>query len=804
MFLSDTTFSMLKPFCTLLLILTFDNFSKEQLLNWSPAFPKETDQIISAPDVCKGNKGLPCFAGNVNVETGFLQPVNYSIKGLASDRSEYISDSFSFILAGTTEIKPLPPGVRPGINREPGDTSIILALVAPGKSKVSVIGDFSGSDWKENINYQMNLDTDNKTWWLRIQGLLPTAEYGFQYLVDGNVKVTDPYVEKILDPVNDPFISSATYPNLKSYPSGKTNGIVGVIEPRSGYQWKNNFSKPDKSSLVIYELLMRDFLSNHDFTTLMDTLNYLSKLGINAIELMPVSEFEGNQSWGYNPNFFFAVDKYYGTETSFKRFIDSCHGRGIAVIMDMVLNHATGTCPLAALYWDGVNQRPAADNPWFNVTATHPFSVFNDFNHESFETKYFANRVMEYWLKEYKIDGYRFDLSKGFTQKNNPNNVGAWSAYDLSRINIWRQYYDSIQKYSPNAYVILEHFADDAEEKVLSDAGMMLWGNSNASYNEATMGYLTNSDFSRSLYQARSWSEPNLVSYMESHDEERLMYKNLQFGNSLGAYNTRNLATALDRMKLAASFFLMSPGPKMIWQFGELGFDYSINRCTNGNVDNGCRLDNKPIVWNYFSEPNRKSIYEWYAQLLNLRKAKSWQSASKNINFNLTSAIKSISFKENSDLNVIVTGNFDVKSVTGAISFPKTGNWIDLKDGKTISINQLTTTMTFQPGEYHVYLDRPLDQIISSNKSDQVLDFSMKIVPNPSNSKASISFVLNQAGKVSIKITSLDGRMINLLKSEIMKPGDYLFHLPNDLIHGTYLITMQNHSGIKTLKWMKY
>lgn len=83
--------------------------------------------------------------------------------------------------------------------------------------------------------------------------------------------------------------------------------------------------------------------------------------------------------------------------------------------------HGVESCdrqlPLAALYWDGVNQRPSADNPWFNVTARHPFNVFNDFNHESPDTKYFSSRVMQYWLKEYQVDGFRFDLSKGFTQK---------------------------------------------------------------------------------------------------------------------------------------------------------------------------------------------------------------------------------------------------------------------------------------------------------------------------------------------------------------------------------------------------
>ena len=86
---------------------------------------------------------------------------------------------------------------------------------------------------------------------------------------------------------------------------------------------------------------------------------------------MPFNEFEGNNSWGYNPDFYFAPDKYYGPENTLKQFIDSCHAKGIAVVMDIALNHSFGSSPLVQLYWDAANNRPAADNPWFNPVAKH-------------------------------------------------------------------------------------------------------------------------------------------------------------------------------------------------------------------------------------------------------------------------------------------------------------------------------------------------------------------------------------------------------------------------------------------------
>ena len=109
--------------------------------------------------------------------------------------------------------------------------------------------------------------------------------------------------------------------------------------------------------------------------------------------------------------------------------------------------------------------RPAADNPWFNQDATHPFNVGYDFNHESLQTQKFADRVLAYWLTEYRFDGYRMDLSKGFTQVNNPSNVGAWSAYDASRIALLKRMYDEMRTVDSSAYFILEHFADNTEGK---------------------------------------------------------------------------------------------------------------------------------------------------------------------------------------------------------------------------------------------------------------------------------------------------------------------------------------------------
>ena len=328
------------------------------------------------------------------------------------------------------------------------------------------------------------------------------------------------------------------------------------------YTWAiPEFTPPAVEDLVVYELLVRDFLAARNYQTLLDTLSYLKALGINAIEFMPVMEFEGNESWGYNPSFFIALDKYYGTREAFKIFIDSCHANGIAVILDIAMNHAFGQSPLAQMWWDPLANAPAANSPYFNTVPKHDYNVGYDFNHESEATRNMRNIIFSYWLQEFNVDGYRFDLSKGYTQTNTLGDVGLWGQYDATRIAIWKDIADVLYTVEEDAILILEHFAVNTEEEELSDYGFLLWGNSNYNYAQGTMGY-TGSDINWMSYVARGWSDPHVMGYMESHDEERLMYKNISFGNSGNPdYNVKYLPVALSRMELAGAFFFTIPGP---------------------------------------------------------------------------------------------------------------------------------------------------------------------------------------------------------------------------------------------------
>ncbi len=670
---------------------------------------------------------------------------------IAYDSTGSVTDSFYFYVRPPVTTATLPDGIIDGINYI-NDTSVVLCLFAPYKKYAFAIGDFN--NWLPSDSSYMKRTPDGNRYWIRINHLLPLQEYAFQYLVDGTIRIGDPYADKILDPWNDQWIPIWVYPGLKPYPKGKTEGIVSVLQTaQPPYPWKHNdFQPPKTEDLVVYELLIRDFTAKHTYRSLADTLGYLKRLGINAIELMPINEFEGNDSWGYNPDYYFAPDKYYGPKNDLKAFVDTCHAMGIAVIQDIVLNHSMGQCPLVMLYFDpeaGQWGEPSPENPWYNTTSPNPaYNWGYDFNHESPATKKFVTRVTRYWINEYHMDGYRFDFTKGFT-----NTPGDGWKYDSSRIQILEGYADSIREVKNNAILILEHFTENSEEKELADYGLLLWGNLNCQYGQATMGYPSGPcggwDFSWISWKNRGWDNPNVVGYMESHDEERLMYKNLTYGNASGSYNIRDLSTALQRIELASAFFFTVPGPKMIWQFEELGYDYSIEY--NG------RTGDKPVRWDYYNDLRRRKLYQIMGSLISLKKHQP-AFESSDFSLNTSSAVKTISIRDTS-MDVLVVGNFDVTEQTTSVTFPAPGTWYEYFTGDSLILSSSDHSLTLEPGAYQLFTTKKLTppDIPATVSNLRQARKNFKVFPNPANSNIYLTFSLRSAQALRIKLIGTNG-----------------------------------------------
>ncbi len=708
---------------------------------------------------------------------------------------KYFNESFT---PDPLVFETMPAGVRHGINyNDNGSVTFVLYDKDKDGKRFDycyIVGDWN--EWERVKEGAMKRDNEAGCWWITLDGFDADKEYRFQYRLgnqpSSDIRVSDPYTEIVYDQWNDQYIDG-----VPAFPEGARQLVSAFQINRPEYSWKHSdFKVEDKNDLVIYEMLFRDFTKSQNIAGAMAQLDYIENLGVNAVQLMPVQEFDGNNSWGYNPNHWFALDKYYGTREEYKAFIDECHSRGLAVIIDVVYNHATGSHPWAKMWWSG--SATAENNPFFNVLPTHPYNVYHDMNHENAMVKEHVKRSLEYLLTEYDVDGFRFDLTKGFTQKQTDPDVAAWGRYDQSRVDILKGYADHIWSVNDNAVVIFEHLSDWDEEKVLAEYGMQLWRNVNHEYRSAVGGGSGN--FSN-MYSTSPFG--GFVGYMESHDEERLCYgatsstasvtwgicgtltswgsspdismtadgpffvaKNVTFaaddmfkirGNSTwddafnygastkgyklpldkeyqltvgsgsqdmavpaaGSYDVYfcpdvrtiwlmtvgkrpaepsvtpgetedALTVAMRRAGASAAFFLTVPGPKMIWQFGEIGYDYTIEH--NG------RTGEKPVVTDeYMAVPARKALYDTYAVLLKFRRENP-RFFDQDAEFEWTPAgtLKKITCSVDGKTFHVV-GNFGKSSASYAVP---AGSWTDYINGGAVSGN-----ITLKQGEFRLLTD---------------------------------------------------------------------------------------------------
>ena len=722
------------------------------------------------------------------------------------------------ILVNNTTTASLPANMEDGINYNVDNTKATLVIDAPNKDFIYVAGSFN--NWEPTSAYAMKKDGSSTKFWLELTGLTSGTVYSYQYWVADQtpitnsprlVKTADPYSTLVLSPFDDPWIPSASYPNIPAYPVGQEREVTVLQTGQTPYNWQvTNFNKPKKEDLVIYEVLIRDFDGDRNYQDLIDKIDYFKNLNVNAIELMPIMEYEGNESWGYNTAFHMALDKYYGTSDKLKEFIDLCHQNGIAVILDVALNHAFGRNPMVRMWMndpegDGWGE-PSSENPYFNQVATHSYSVGSDFNHQQPKTQYYVERVVKHWIEEYHIDGFRWDLTKGFTQ-NCTNNEGCTNSYQQDRVDILKQYADYSWSIDPDHYVIFEHLGTENEEKEWANyrynegKGIMMWGKMTDPYNQLTMGYNSSNNIAGVGHNSRPlFDGPRVVGYAESHDEERLMYKNIAFGNT-GL--SGNLNASLGRMAALGAVHLTVPGPKMIWHFGDLGMENSIFTCNNGSYDNdGCKLDTKPQPqWtnNWLSDSNRNQIYNAWARLNALKINEDVFEGSYSIDsgdltpriFIWDDAIPSTELK-----NVVILANFELSTQNIVPDFPYTGTWYDLMDEtgtSSMTVTNTAATINLQPGEFRIYGN----QAVGTLSVNEFEIANIHLYPNPANNEFSIN---SQTSEISIY--DLTGKLIKEYKGDF--DMGHTFDI-SSLNKSIYLVKIQTNSGaIKTTKLVKF
>ena len=593
----------------------------------------------------------------------------------------------------------LPAGFDYGINAEGSSITFVLHdqdTKGSHKDYAYIMGDFNNWTLSNDESSRMYRDDAKGCWWITVSGLDPDKEYRFQYHLgskstvagdpDKVIRMSDPFSEKVLDPDNDKWInySNTIYPaDQMQYPDGAVGTVSCVKINKDIYPW-SAFTMKNKDCPVIYEMLFGDFTSTHDIAGAMEKLDYLKTLGVNAIELMPIQEFDGNESWGYNPNHYFAVDKAYGTSRQYKDFIEACHQRGIAVIIDVVYNHSTGSSPLAKLYWNSADNKTASNNPYFFPDAKHPFNVFHDINHQNKFMQDLIKRSLVYLVEEYNVDGFRFDLSKGFTWS-----TSGWDGTDNNRIALIKDYANAIRKADPDSYIILEHWGNDDEESQYVRDGMHPWKKLNAEYCEAAMGWGGDkANLSGThKYLDNTWGATGWVTFMESHDEERMAYKQEKYGHSSVK---GNLTNSMQNLALNTVCFLTVPGPKMIWQMGELGYNYN-KWCTSEGVDKTdsqeYETSRKPVKWDYYNNAERKKLYDVYCKLNKLRNDNP-DLFGKGVDLNGTNhggwPLKAVVLTKGSKKVYAYANYHGDRAASQNLTIPQ-GTWTDILTGKTVN-----------------------------------------------------------------------------------------------------------------------
>ena len=607
-----------------------------------------------------------------------------------------------------------PAGIVNGIYYGADGTSVTLCTYAASKTEpakhVFLVGDFT--DWKLSNDYQ--LKRDGNYFWIQLTGLEKGKQYRYQYAIeraDGVKKqISDLFSELVLTPDDDGEPRKVN-PDLIGYPLYGANGYVTVIQPgKPEYNWSSatlNFKRPDKNNLIIYEMWVYDHTPKRCLAGLAERLDYLQNLGVNAIELMPMNEFDGNYSWGYCPNHYFALDKAYGMPDDLKWFVDECHKRGMAVILDMVFNHATGNNPMNKLYPYTSSSAATTElrlNPWFNVSAPHPDNVFEDWNHGFGPTKDHFARVLKYWLTEYKVDGYRMDLSHGLCNEGDGNS---------SVENLKYYYTNGVQAGSPGAYFILEHWGNNmaSERPQLVNAGMMCWENTCNAFQQTAMGWLKDGD------SFNNANMDNYVSYCENHDEERCFFKAKQWGD--GNIKTDEAARAA-RIPLNIGFQCMLNGPQLFYHFAEIGFDYSKFQKADGNwgtdgvdaygattatpsVKEEAKMQYKarPENLGWFNAGPRMNGYQRLAQIIQLRTRllpNVFEGNPTASNIGSGVSVRTIQWGN----DVFVAGNFSATSSQN-VNLPG-GTWYDYLDGG----GQKSGACSLAPGEIKVFTGRQL------------------------------------------------------------------------------------------------
>lgn len=476
-----------------------------------------------------------------------------------------------------------------GMGAMPHDGGVAFRVWAPHADAVYVIGSFN--NW--SLDSHPMLKEPEGNWYLDVANAVVGQEYRYRIVAgDKQFLRIDPYARQV--------ISSAG------------NGVVH--DPF--FDWEgDDFHLPAINEMVIYEMHLGTFHNDKDensdrFVEAAQKLDYLKQLGVSAIEVMPLAEFAGNLSWGYNPSCVFAVESNYGGPTAFKKFVKAVHRAGMGVILDVVYNHF-GPSDLDLWQFDGWSENGQggiyfyndwrAETPW---GKTRP-----DYGRKEVRKFICDNALM--WLEEYHVDGLRLDMTLFMHNVRGNGDPGAElpDGWDLIQ---WIN--REVQQRFPGRVMIAEDLQNDARLTRKADQGgagfTAQWGS--RFVHPVRAAVITPDDAQRSLDSVRLAIEGRYngdpfqrVIYSESHDE--IANGKARVSSEINPSNPECWA-AQKRTTLAAALLFTSPGIPMLFQGQEF-------------LEDGWFQDSVPLDWDKSSK--FCGLIRMYRDLIELRLNKS-------------------------------------------------------------------------------------------------------------------------------------------------------------------------------------
>ena len=588
-------------------------------------------------------------------DSGVFGDIQIVAKAVLNDR---VAFSFlDFYLEYQLNELAAPQNIKDGVNISGND--VVIALYAPNKDYVSIKG-----SWNEQFpnGEIMNLSGDT-LWWY--QTTLPDGDYFYQYNLEGMKYIADPWSHDV--EWKEPFTGNES----SNFQHAKTKFSIGS----TAYEWNDeSYIRPEVKDLVIYEMHIGDYSGDEfnfgDFSDVIEKINsgYFTDLGINAIEFMPVNEFEGSYSWGYDPVFPMAPESSYGTPSQFKNLVDIAHQNGIAILLDVVFNHLWGSSPLFQLY-QPLNSFDWEDHnfdlcPYFgNEESIWGYKIehWHELDGRQYRGWKYVEDSIIHWVEEYHVDGYRFDYVDGIGWDDDFNGAS--------------YYANILDNHDPSLILIAETDNPYQMNNTDFDSGWDYSYHHNMFDNVLDIYFDLNTVSNHINAYSQGYSfVTGPINYTESHDETRLVYQATEFQN-------QSFEEAYNRSKLSATILFTSHGVPMIYAGQELG------QCA-ATRDSGGYPVQQPIQWDNLEVDLVQDLNNHYKKMINLRKNTSvLKEPPLEVKYLDNNYKCFIYWRADQNEKVVVAINFDTSEKFLDLEFPHSGDWTDVVSNSQISID---------------------------------------------------------------------------------------------------------------------